>query len=369
MSFADSLLQRFVLLLAFASVCAAFSVPPARAAEPPAEPMLRIETGMHTAMIRRIAVDAKNRWLATSSEDKTVRVWELASGRLLQILRPPHGPGDEGKLYSVAISPDGETIAAAGWTGYNWERINYIYVFQRATGRMTHRITGLPDVINHLTFSPDGRWLAAALGVGKGVQVYRARDWNLVGQDSDYGDSSQSVDFDRKGRLISTAYDGHIRLYQVSDSGLRLLVKQAAPAGKLPYMVRFSPDGSKAAFGYIDSTKVSVVSADSLALLYTPDGTGVEKGNLGSVAWSLDGRTLYAGGIWWSNGHYPIRRWQDGGRGGYTDLQASSDTVMDIHALAAGGIVFGAAEPLWVCTTLQVCACAPCSVRLPICAT
>ena len=347
MSFADSLLQRFVLLLTFVSVCAAFSVPPVRAAEPPAEPMLRIETGMHTAMIRRISVDAKNRWLVTSSEDKTVRVWELASGRLLQILRPPHGPGDEGKLYSVAMSPDGETIAAAGWTGYNWERINYIYIFQRATGRMVHRITGLQDVINHLTFSPDGRWLGAALGVGKGVRVYRVRDWNLVGQDSDYGDSSQSVDFDRKGRLISTAYDGHIRLYQVNDSGLRLLVKQAAPDGKLPYMVRFSPDGSKAAFGYIDSTKVNVVSADTLSLLYTPNGTGVEKGNLGSVAWSLDGRTLYAGGIWWSNGYYPIRRWQDGGRGGYTDLQASSDTIMDIHALAVGGIVFGAAEPLW----------------------
>ena len=347
MSFADSLLQRSVLSLTFVSVCTAFSVPPVRAAEPPVEPMLRIETGMHTAMIRRISVDAKNRWLVTSSEDKTVRVWELASGRLLQILRPPHGPGDEGKLYSVAMSPDGETIAAAGWTGYNWERINYIYIFQRATGRMTHRITGLPDVINHLTFSPDGRWLAAALGVGKGVYVYRARDWNLVGQDSDYGDSSQSVDFDRKGRLISTAYDGHLRLYQVSDSSLRLLAKQATPDGKLPYMARFSPDGTKAAFGYIDSTKVNVVSADTLSLLYTPDGTGVEKGNLGSVAWSLDGRTLYAGGIWWSNGYYPIRRWQDGGRGGYADLQASSDTVMDIHALAAGGIVFGAAEPLW----------------------
>src|SRR3989338_10679531 len=190
MSFTDSRLQRSVLLLAFASLCAAFSVPPARAAEPPVEPMLRIETGMHTAMIRRISVDAKARWLATSSEDKTVRVWELASGRLLQILRPPHDYGDEGKLYSVAMSPDGETIAAAGWTGYNWERINYIYIFQRATGRMIHRITGLQDVINHLTFSPDGRWLGAALGVGKGVRVYRAGGWNHVGQDSEYGDGS-----------------------------------------------------------------------------------------------------------------------------------------------------------------------------------
>lgn len=335
------------ITLVGAVLATVLSAAPSRAGEPPAEPMLRIETGMHTAIIRRISLDAKQRWLATTSEDKTARVWELSSGRLLQVLRPPHGPGDEGKLYAVALSPNGDTVVAAGWTGYDWDHSNYLYVFERATGRLVRRVTGIPDVTNHLVFSPDGRFLAAALGTGRGVQVYRTRDWSLVGKDGEYGDSSQSADFDRKGRLVTSAYDGQIRLYQVGDSGLRLLAKQAAPAGKLPYMVRFSPDGSKIAFGYIDSTQVSVVSADSLALLYTPDGTGINRGNVGSVAWSLDGRTLYAGGIWWANGYYPIRVWRDGGRGGYTDLNAATDTVMDIYPLSGGGIVYGAADPFW----------------------
>jgi WD40 repeat protein len=63
----------------------------AQTAEPP---MLRIETGMHTAMIKQISVDAAERFLVTGSDDKTVRVWELATGRLLQTIRPPAGTGN-----------------------------------------------------------------------------------------------------------------------------------------------------------------------------------------------------------------------------------------------------------------------------------
>src|SRR5438132_132473 len=71
----------------------------ARAGEPPAAPILRIETGRHTAAIRRIAVDRAGRLLVTASDDKTLRLWELPSGRLLKVLRPPIGEGNEGKLY------------------------------------------------------------------------------------------------------------------------------------------------------------------------------------------------------------------------------------------------------------------------------
>ena len=91
------------------------------AQQPPATPVLRIEAGMHTAPIIRIDVDAAERFLVTASHDKTARVWDLANGQLLQILRPPLGMGNEGKLYAVAISPDGATVATGGWTGYEWD--------------------------------------------------------------------------------------------------------------------------------------------------------------------------------------------------------------------------------------------------------
>ena len=66
---------------------------------------------------RRIGVDARGRWLMTASHDKTARAWNLASGILMRVLRPPIGDHNEGRPFAAALSPDGRTIAVGGWTG------------------------------------------------------------------------------------------------------------------------------------------------------------------------------------------------------------------------------------------------------------
>ena len=86
------------------------------APELPTEPILRIEAGQHGAQIRRIDIDAANKFAVTASEDKTVRVWSLPDGRLQRVIRLPIDVGDVGKAYAVAISPDGSTIAVGGFT-------------------------------------------------------------------------------------------------------------------------------------------------------------------------------------------------------------------------------------------------------------
>ena len=77
---------------------------------PDQRPFLRIETGMHTAAIRRIGVDAACTLLATSSDDKTVRLWSLPDGQPKRVIRLPIGEGDSGKIASVAISGDRELL-------------------------------------------------------------------------------------------------------------------------------------------------------------------------------------------------------------------------------------------------------------------
>src|SRR6266545_3287238 len=324
--------------------------PPARTAkpvwtgQPPKEPLLRLETGMHTAAIYRIGVDAAQRYLVTGSVDKTVRVWELATGHLLRTLRPPIGAGDEGKFYAVALSPDGNTVAAAGRTGFEWDRSFSIYLFDRASGRLRQRLTGLPTVVHRLAYSRDGAFLVAALARTHGMRVYRSGDGAEVARDTAYGDICTGANFDSHGRLMTTSYDGFVRLY---DQDFHLRAKRQAPGGRLPAGGVFSPEGGRVAVGFDDSTRVDVLSGEDLVPLYAPDTTGVDNGNLFNVAWSADGEWLFAAGRYQIQGAHPIRRWAAGGRGTVTLSPAAQNTIQDLLPLAGGGVVFGASDPAW----------------------
>ncbi len=310
------------------------------AGEPPKEPILRIETGMHTARIERIGIDEENRYLVTGSPDKTVRVWELATGRLIRTIRAPIGDGDEGMIHAVAISPDGKTIACGGRTGLERERSYNIYIFDRESGKLTKRISGLPQVILHLTYSKDGKFLVATLGWKNGIRSYQTFDCTLVAEDRLYGDASVCADFDKQGRLVTSSFDGYIRLY---DQNFRLIAKEKAKSGKRSSSVSFSPDGSKIAVGFLDSVKMDVLSGKDLAFLYTPDASGMREGAIFTVAWSADGKFLYAGkGL---RGPSFIRKWTAGGKGIHADIFVANYSYTHILPLRKGGIVFGSTDP------------------------
>ena len=308
------------------------------AGQPPTTPILRIETGRHTAVIKQIGMDAAQKYLVSASDDKTARVWDRATGKLLQTLRPPIGAGDEGELSTVAISPDGQTVACAGWTGVAW----CIYLFDRASGRIVRRITGLPNIIDRLAFSPNGEYLVATLKGKNGLRVFRTGNGKPVAEGEDYGNFSYGADFDRDGRFITTCLDGFVRLY---SADFTLKQKVAAPDGKQPYRVRFSPDGKRIAVGYADAAKVSVLSGEDLTTLYRPGVAGINNGPLACVCWSADGSRLYASGMYQKGGFTQIRVWRDGGRGVATDWPAAQNTLSDLLPLRTGGVAFASAEP------------------------
>lgn len=316
------------------------------AGEPRKEPILKIETGTHTSSIYRIDVDKKNRYLITGSYDKTVRVWELSTGKLLKIIRPPIGEGNEGKIFSTAISPDDKVIACGGRTGYEWDDSESIYIFDRQSGELIKRIPNLPNRILNLIYSIDGKYLVASLKLGNGIKIYSTQDYSLIKEDKDYMGDSYGSDFDNDNRLVTTSYDGYIRLY---DSNFNLIKKRLASGGKNPFGISFSPDGSKIAVGFNDTNRVEILSSKDLSFLYYLDTSDIEYGNLLSVTWSHDGQYIYAGGsaqkFAGNEWKHFIRKWSKAGKGEYVDLYSGSNTIMDLVTLASGGIAFGSGEP------------------------
>ena len=311
------------------------------------ERVLVVDPGMHTALVSSAAVDADGRWAVSGSYDKTIRVWSLADGALAITIRLPAGPGNIGKVYAVAVSPDGAMIAAGGWTRWTTaDPQEQIYFFDRASGALIKRISGLPAVVQHLAFSPDGRRLAATLG-NNGIRLYdRDRGWDESARDADSGADSYGADFAPDGRLATTALDGKVRLYTAETKGtVRPTVVRNSPGGGQPYGIAFSPDGTRLAIGYADATAVTLLDGQTLETLPGPDLGEIANGDLSKVAWSRDGQTLFAAGSYGSVQGVPVLAWRDAGSGARRTLSAGQETVVCLVSLPDSGLLVVAQGP------------------------
>ncbi|MGZ3513302.1 MAG: caspase family protein [Thermodesulfobacteriota bacterium] len=308
------------------------------------ENFLRIEMGMHTSIISAIGVDAQNQFIVTGSQDKTVRLWDLSTGRLLKIFRPPIGGGPVGMIFAVAISPDGRTIACGGRTESGPGAPRSIYLFDQESGKIIKRMGDLPHNILKLTYSKDGKFLLAGMQSNGGIRIYRTSDYSLAVEDKDYGDAFHAGDFDWNGRLVTTSKDGFVRLY---GNDFKLIIKRKAPDGFKPGGISFSPDGSSIAVTFFDITvlngKLDVLSGKDLSHQYSPDVKGFAKGAFGPVSWSPDGKFLYsAKGSWVP---FIIRKWSEGGKGSYKNIGEAEHYFMGMLSLKNGGIVYASAFP------------------------
>src|SRR3569623_1469336 len=341
---AGATLRRRAWAALLAVSCALMTAIDSNAGEVPSAPILRIETGRHTAFIQSLALDERQQRLYTVSDDKTIRVWQLPELTPLATYRVPIGAGYEGQLYTAALSPDGQTLAVAGWTGWQWDNKGTIYLLDAASGELKGRVGGFDEVVGPLAYSADGRYLALGLLGKQGLHVLQTSDYSEIAWDIDYQDKTIGLAFTPQGRIITTALDGYVSLY---DSEFHLIGRvKSGLAGAPPFRARLSAQGSKIVVGFHDVAAVSVLSAENLALLYSvrfkelPDQT-----NLTTVAWSGDGTALYAGGDYGGAGATPIYRIADMGRGRIERIAAAAARISQIGVLPGGDILYVAEDP------------------------
>ncbi len=306
---------------------------------------------MHSAMINRIAPMADG-GLVTISNDKTIRLWN-GDGTPRAVLRPAISAGDGGALYALAIA--GQRLAVAGEPVPGGATITLV----DAAKRRQIGTINLPSELGPATaaaFLADGTFLAVGFERG-GLRLLDLAASKLAGEDRDYAGEISAIAADGHGHLAVSASDG-VRLYtsgletrnpgaSPKPPGLYLARRTTLPGLAEPWGIAFSPNGRWLAVGSVARPAVWLLDGASLALrtsLSPPPGRG---GSLAAVAWSADGRTLYAGGAYADGEGRPLlRAWPlDAPRRARDIALAGSDTVSDLAALPDGGLLWATAGP------------------------
>jgi WD40 repeat protein len=106
----------------------------------------------HTNDVNSVAFSPDGRLLASGSGDKTIKLWDVATGSLVRTLS-----GHTSWVNSVAFSPDGRLLASGSAD-------NTIKLWDVASGSLVRTLTGHTDWVRSVAFSPDGRLLASGSG-------------------------------------------------------------------------------------------------------------------------------------------------------------------------------------------------------------
>jgi hypothetical protein len=327
-----------ILLAVLASTLAAQEVP--------TEPILMIHTEMHSSRVDRVDSDEDGRYLLTGSNDRTARLWDASSGDLLRIFRSPVGPGNEGKLGPVALTPDGELALAGYWLRFD-QAGHQILAFDTMTGELSHRIGPFDNVILDMEFSPDGRYLAVAVWGTNGVAIVDSQSWEIIRVLGGYGDSSYNLDWNAQGELFTVSYDGHIRKYSPS---FELSAIQKTSGGTRIFGMALSPDGRWIAVGFSDSNRIQVYSQKNLLAAWEPSNEGISSGNsVYSLAWSQDSQKLLVGGSddqkFDDQWYYYVRIFENQGKGSHRDIPIAGNSILEMKTLPTGNIAYVTYNP------------------------
>lgn len=243
----------------------------------------------HSEDVRSLAISPDGKTLASGSFDGTIKVWNLPEGKLLYTLT---GHSQAGEIVSsVAISPNGNSIISSS-NGYEGS----IKIWNLYTGELRYNLSAQTLGVSVVAISPDGRLLATGSNDGT-VWLWSLDSGDRLGTLSGHFGTVDSVAFSPDGTtLASGSQDGSIKLWSLnSEIGYNQNISALTLLSHIDkvHSVAFSPDGKTLASGSADNS-VKLWDATTGKLLATLLGNG---GTVYSVAISPDGNLLAGGSL------------------------------------------------------------------------
>jgi WD40 repeat protein len=211
----------------------------------------------HTSFVNAIAISPDGRFLASGSADQTIKIWDLTTAKELRTLR-----GHQGFINALDFSPDGQTLVSGSAD-------QTLKVWNWGTGQIQRTLTGHQGFINSLVISPDGQTLVSA-SADKTVKVWSLAKGILVRTLEGHTGFVNAIAISPDGKTVmSSSADTTIRVWDLA-TGLpsRILTGHRNFVGPL----WLSGDGKTLVSGGADQTlRVWNLEQGAIQQTYTSD--------------------------------------------------------------------------------------------------
>ncbi|GAA6213245.1 hypothetical protein NBRC116602_29860 [Hyphomicrobiales bacterium 4NK60-0047b] len=225
-------------------------------------PILQIDTGGHTAPVHSLIFTSSGEELISAGSDKVIRVWNISSGKTVRKIRGNIGFGNDGKIFSMALSKEDRLLAVGGWLDSDGNEFmpccGTIRLFDFASGQMISRLLGHSSPILSLSFS-----------------------------ENDY--------------LASSSFD-EVRIWDLNNPLTPKLIKSIPSENSSISSAKITPDGKKIIIAYKNNVVIKNISEDkAFALSYLK--------NVNAIDVSLDRKLVVLGN---SDGSIELRQINSG---------------------------------------------------------
>ena len=286
-----------------------------------------------------VAFSPNGRMLATGSWDRTVKLWDIASHRVIATLI------ESNRVESVSFSPHGDLLAAASKTSVRlWDTKSF---------QPLRRLSG---AVLKMRFSPDGHYLVA--GTTNGLALWDTGRWSIcrtVALEGLWGISWDDVDgndfglaFSPNGNLVAVVSDAGVALLRLPDLQLVAVLKDRMPR------IRF------VAFSSDEHTLATCTSVDRNVKLWNIDGQrelGCCFGHSDSVyaaAFAPDGKRLAT-----CSADQTVKLWDATGRKLLRTFRGHVGEVWDVAFSQDGNLLASVCQD----GTIKFWNCSPTSTR------